>query len=110
MTHHLRDMGMARPRLPTSGVWGSLYSPNDIVRRYVEREENWSPPANNHLTQVLWRSTKYVGCAEASKSMGGNKMCNTSVVSYLHPPLDLLSHSQHVLLLLIFFVSHEVRV
>ena len=68
-----------------SGVWGSLYSPNDIVRRYVEREENWSPPANNHLTQVLWRSTKYVGCAEASKSVGGNKMCHTSVVSYLHP-------------------------
>ena len=64
-----------------SGIWGSLYSPNDIVRRYVEREEKWSPPANNHLTQVLWRSTKYVGCAEASKSMGGNIMCHTSVVS-----------------------------
>ena len=66
-----------------SGVWGSLYSPNDIVRRYVEREENWQPPNNNHLTQVLWRSTKYVGCAEASKSMGGTKMCHTSVVSTL---------------------------
>jgi hypothetical protein len=69
-----------------SGIWGSLYSPNDIVRRYVEREEKWSPPANNHLTQVLWRSTKYVGCAEASKSMGGNVMCHTSVVSRTSPP------------------------
>jgi hypothetical protein len=65
-----------------SGIWGCLYSPNDIVRRYVEREEKWSPPANNHLTQVLWRSSKYVGCAEHPKVwVGMNVMCHTSVVS-----------------------------
>ena len=68
------------------------------------------PPLKQSLDTSLVAINQVCGCAEASKSVGGNKMCNTSVVSYLHPPLDLLSHSQHVLLLLIFFVSHEVRV
>ena len=68
-----------------TGSFGKLHTPDEIIRRYVEREENWQPPQNNHLTQVLWRSTKFVGCAEASKSMGEGKTCHTQVCRYARP-------------------------
>jgi hypothetical protein len=68
-----------------TGSFAKLHTPDEIVRRYVEREEGWQFPKNSHLTQVLWRSTKYVGCAEASKSMGQGKMCHTQVCRYARP-------------------------
>lgn len=57
------------------GTWGSLYPVENIVRRWVEREEGWNWPANAHLTQALWRSSNYVGCAESSKSMNNGGTC-----------------------------------
>ena len=68
-----------------TGSFGQLHTTDQIVRRFVEREENWQPPQNSHLTQVLWRSTKYVGCAEASKGMGQGKTCHTQVCRYARP-------------------------
>ena len=68
-----------------TGSFGRLHTTDQIVRRFVEREENWQPPHNSHLTQVLWRSTKYVGCAESSKDMGGGKTCHTQVCRYARP-------------------------
>ena len=68
-----------------SGSWGKMKTTDEVVYRFVEREQGWQPPQNGHLTQVLWRSTKYVGCAEATKSMGTNKMCHTQVCRYSAP-------------------------
>jgi hypothetical protein len=72
-----------------TGSFGKLQTPDDIVSRFVEREQNWQPPQNSHLTQVLWRSTKYVGCAEALKSMGQDKMCHTQVCRYARPGKEI---------------------
>ena len=65
-----------------SGGWGDLRSPDAILTRFVENEAEKPWPKNSHLTQVLWRSTKYVGCAEASKPYGNNGMCHTQVCRY----------------------------
>jgi hypothetical protein len=51
-----------------SGGWGQLYHPDKILNRFVEREEGLPWARNGHLTNALWRATKYVGCAEAEKS------------------------------------------
>ena len=72
-----------------TGSFGKLHTPDEIIRRYVEREENWQPPQNSHLTQVLWRATKFVGCAEASKSMGEGKTCHTQVCRYSRPGKEI---------------------
>ena len=74
-----------------TGSFAKLHTTDEIVRRYVEREVNWQPPQNSHLTQVLWRSTKYVGCAEASISMGEGKICHTQVCRYARPGKEILS-------------------
>ena len=42
--------------------------------------------------------------------MGVNKMCNTSVVSYLHPPPRFVDTRSICILVDFFFVSREVRV
>ena len=44
-----------------------------------EVDDNW--PGNGHLTQVLWRASKYVGCGEASKPRNGGGMCHAQVSS-----------------------------
>ncbi|KAL7476390.1 hypothetical protein ACHAW6_002258 [Cyclotella cf. meneghiniana] len=51
-----------------SGSWGQLYHPDKILNRFVEREVGLPWARNGHLTNALWRATKYVGCAEAEKS------------------------------------------
>ena len=68
-----------------SGSWGAMRSTEQILTRFVEMEvdDNW--PHNGHLTQVLWRSSKYVGCAEASKPYGESGTCHTQVCRYVRP-------------------------
>ena len=65
-----------------SGNWGSLYPVENIVRRWVEREEGWNWPSNAHLTQALWRSSHYVGCAESEQQMSNGAMCRIQVCRY----------------------------
>ncbi|KAL9189209.1 hypothetical protein ACHAXT_011699 [Thalassiosira profunda] len=75
------------------GHWGQLYSPDKIVGRFVDREVNLPWARNGHLTNALWRATKYVGCAEADKSyyvtgQNGNKVlhtCRAQVCRYAKP-------------------------
>lgn len=65
-----------------SGSFGNKYSTENILTRWVEKERYLGYPANAHLTQVLWRGSKYVGCGEASKSWRrGN--CRVQVCRYL---------------------------
>ena len=61
--------------------WGQLYKPENIVRRWVDREIGWAYPDNAHLTQSLWRASRYMGCGEAVKDWIGGK-CRTQVCRY----------------------------
>lgn len=65
-----------------SGSWGTRRHPEKILARFVEYEVDDPWPENSHLTQALWRASKYVGCAESHKSMGGVKECHTQVCRY----------------------------
>jgi hypothetical protein len=64
------------------GSWGDLYPVENIVRRWVEREEGWNWPKNAHLTQALWRSSNYLGCAESTKTMDNGSTCRIQVCRY----------------------------
>lgn len=68
-----------------SGSWGAKRTTEQVLSRFVEREIDDNYPKNSHLTQVLWRGTKYVGCAEASKPIGEKGMCHTQVCRYSRP-------------------------
>ncbi|KAL3764953.1 hypothetical protein ACHAWU_003813 [Discostella pseudostelligera] len=76
-----------------SGFWGQLYEPDDIVNRFVEREVGLPWAKNGHLTNVLWRATQYVGCAESETSYSVTKpnghvvqhTCRIQVCRYAKP-------------------------
>ena len=68
-----------------SGSWAAVRSADTILSRWVESEADDPYPANGHLTQVLWRPSKYVGCAEASKPRNGGGMCHAQVCRYARP-------------------------
>ena len=61
---------------------GTLYPVENICRRWFEREENWDFPENAHFTQGLWRSSRYMGCAESSKLMSDGRTCRIQVCRY----------------------------
>ncbi|KAL9190544.1 hypothetical protein ACHAXT_000250 [Thalassiosira profunda] len=62
--------------------WGQLYHPENITRRWVEREIGWAYPDNAHLSQALWRSSRYMGCGESEKDYNGGK-CRVQVCRYV---------------------------
>ncbi|KAL7537224.1 hypothetical protein ACHAWF_005700 [Thalassiosira exigua] len=68
-----------------TGSFAALRTTDQVMSRWVEREVNLSYPKNAHYTQVVWRGTKYVGCGEHSRNMGGGKMCRTQVCRYARP-------------------------
>ena len=51
---------------------------------FVEDEANLPYPDNGHLTQILWRATRYVGCADAVRPYDGGR-CHTQVCRYSKP-------------------------
>ncbi|KAL7537357.1 hypothetical protein ACHAXR_007764 [Thalassiosira sp. AJA248-18] len=66
-----------------SGKFGELYPTENILTRWVERELDVGYPANAHLTQCLWRSSKFLGCGEAVKKFnGGRGTCRIQVCRY----------------------------
>ncbi|KAL3779900.1 hypothetical protein ACHAW5_003630 [Stephanodiscus triporus] len=80
------EYGKNLARNTGTGRWGSFRKPEDILIRWVDREADFGWPGNAHLTQALWRATKYVGCGVASKSWNdGNGMCHTQVCRYARP-------------------------
>lgn len=64
------------------GAWGSLYPADKIVKRFVDNEATWSWHDNAHFTQALWYATKYLGCAEAVKTMSNGDTCRMQVCRY----------------------------
>ncbi|KAL7439289.1 hypothetical protein ACHAXH_004636 [Discostella pseudostelligera] len=71
--------------------WGQLYPPDNIVGRWVEFEVNRPYPGNAHLTQALWRGSKYMGCGEAQKEFA-NGMCRIQVCRYARAGNCDMSH------------------
>jgi hypothetical protein len=61
--------------------WGDLKPADNILVRFVERELDDPWPHNSHLTQALWRATRYVGCAESVMPVGTG-MCRIQVCRY----------------------------
>ena len=62
-------------------TWGQLYPPDNIVRRWVDFEIGLQYPSNGHLTQALWRASKYVGCGESVRDFRGG-VCRVQVCRY----------------------------
>ncbi|KAL3770571.1 hypothetical protein ACHAWO_000931 [Cyclotella atomus] len=62
-------------------TWGQLYPPTKIVGRWVEWEILRPYPGNAHLTQALWRPSKYMGCGESVKDFRNGK-CRVQVCRY----------------------------
>ncbi len=62
-------------------TWGQLYPPDNIVRRWVDFEIGLPYPSNGHLTQALWRASKYVGCGESVREFRGG-VCRVQVCRY----------------------------
>ena len=65
-----------------SDTYGQLYPVENICRRWFEREETWPFPDTAHFTQGLWRSTRYLGCGEATKTMSNGGTCHIQVCRY----------------------------
>ena len=61
--------------------WGDLKPADNILNRFVERELDDPWPHNAHLTQALWRATRYVGCAESVMPLGSG-ICRIQVNCY----------------------------
>lgn len=63
--------------------------PEKILTRWANNKKNSGYPQNQSMTQVLWRSTRYVGCSEkVVKRSGGtnpNSMCYVTVCRYSRP-------------------------
>jgi hypothetical protein len=77
------DVGENLAKNQGSGSWGSMYTADKILGRWVEDELSWSYPKNAHYTQVVWRATQYVGCGESLKSYSGGHRCRVQVCRYV---------------------------
>lgn len=64
-----------------TGGWGELYAADKITGRFIDREVEIGYPNNYHLTQALWRASKYVGCGESEKPFGAGT-CRIQVCRY----------------------------
>ena len=69
--------------------WGQLKTPDDNIKKFVERESNWEWARNGHLVNVVWRPAEYVGCAESEISWRNDKgkdmTCHRVVCRYAKP-------------------------
>lgn len=66
-----------------TGSWGLPKTADVAVgTRWVAKEEGKSPPNNDHLTQVMWHSTKYVGCYTAYKQLADGQQCSVQYCEY----------------------------
>ena len=62
---------------------GILYPPDNILQRWVDQEKTWGYPRNAHLTQALWRASRYLGCGDAVKHYDDGSICRTQVCRYV---------------------------
>lgn len=67
------------------GGYGQMRPTGNVLTRFVEDEADDEYPENGHFTQVLWRATTYVGCADASRARREGGTCHTQVCRYSKP-------------------------
>ncbi len=70
------DIGENMARHTTSG--DGYHHPSNILTRWVERELGVGYPENGHMTQAIWRATKFVGCGEARRGNRYYQVCQYS--------------------------------
>lgn len=80
--HDATEQGENLAKNKGTGTWGDLYTADKVTKRFVDNEEFWGWNGNAHLTQAMWYPTRYMGCAESVKNMGGNKMCRMQVCRF----------------------------
>jgi len=80
--HDATDQGENLATNKGSGQWGQLYPADKVTKRFVDNEEFWGWSRNAHLTQAIWYPSRYIGCAEGVKNMGGGKMCRMQVCRF----------------------------
>ena len=66
-----------------TGTTGS--SPDQVLRMWYDDEINRPFGQNGHATQVVYRSSRYVGCGIAEKAMNRGGKCFIQVCRYLAP-------------------------
>jgi hypothetical protein len=70
--------------------WGTSVStvsasPDDVLTTWFDEEINLPYGQNGHATQVVFRSTRYVGCATAQKNLDNGGKCFINVCRYISP-------------------------
>lgn len=80
--HAPTDQGENLAKNKGTGNWGRLYAAELVTKRFVDNEEFWGWNGNAHLTQAMWYPSRYMGCADAVKSLGDGKMCRMQVCRY----------------------------
>eukprot|EP00547_Thalassionema_nitzschioides_P010717 CAMPEP_0194260714 /NCGR_PEP_ID=MMETSP0158-20130606/45652_1 /TAXON_ID=33649 /ORGANISM="Thalassionema nitzschioides, Strain L26-B" /LENGTH=843 /DNA_ID=CAMNT_0039000811 /DNA_START=37 /DNA_END=2574 /DNA_ORIENTATION=- len=72
-----------------SGSYAVARSPTQVLRAWYDDEIDLNrmqlKGQKYHATQAIWRSSRYLGCAQASKSTGGSAMCFIQVCRYIKP-------------------------
>ena len=74
INHNVTKWGENLAKNRGSRNWVAKYSTDKVTKRFVDNEEFWGWNANAHLTQAMWYATRYIGCAESVKNMGGSKI------------------------------------
>jgi hypothetical protein len=66
-----------------TGSWGQPKTAAVAVgTRWVDNEVGLAPPNNDHLTQVMWHASKYVGCYTAYKTKADGSTWSTQYCQY----------------------------
>ena len=56
--------------------------PDNMLKRWVDYKANKDYPDNESFTQAMWRATRYVGCADRSKTLSDGQICYASICRY----------------------------
>jgi Cysteine-rich secretory protein family len=73
-----------------AAVWGSgpfsnPLTPDNVLTAWYDEEIGLPYGQKGHATQVVFRSTRYVGCAGASKTLDSGGSCYIQVCRYISP-------------------------
>mmetsp|Transcript_11822 Transcript_11822/g.18211 ORF Transcript_11822/g.18211 Transcript_11822/m.18211 type:complete len:383 (-) Transcript_11822:105-1253(-) len=72
-----------------SGSYASARSPTDVLEAWYDDEIDLDRMQlvgqKFHATQVIWRSSGYLGCAQAEKTLGSSTKCFIQVCRYIKP-------------------------
>ena len=80
--HDHTDQGENLSKNQGGGSWGDMYTAERLMGRFVDNEEFWGWNGNAHLTQALWYSSRYLGCADSVRDMGDGVTCRMQVCRY----------------------------